>query len=202
MCKGGIGRGGRGFKHAKNVPCEDPAEHLYTCNGRRHPLHIFNARVHYDTEEDYEDAQRNITEARPGPKGWCHECACERDDLPPKPPAPKRRRTQTGTRPLENHVAQRPVCAGTGEVAATRNRVAQLQWCTGKFHCPVCLPKGQTRRLGSKQCTDPQGHMPHGVARKDVVHVRPVGGAASQLTDAQLAAIPPEEMCEQCRGCQ
>ena len=26
MCKGGIGRGGRGFKHAKNVPCEDPAE--------------------------------------------------------------------------------------------------------------------------------------------------------------------------------
>ena len=23
MCKGGIGRGGRGFKHAKNVPCEE-----------------------------------------------------------------------------------------------------------------------------------------------------------------------------------
>jgi hypothetical protein len=32
--------------------------------------------------------------------------------------------------------------------------------------------------------------------------VHPVGGAASQLTDAQLAAIPPEEMCEVCRGCQ
>ena len=44
--------------------------------------------------------------------------------------------------------------------------------------------------------------MAHGVARKEVVHARPVGGAASQLTDAQLAAIPPEEMCELCRGCQ
>ena len=44
--------------------------------------------------------------------------------------------------------------------------------------------------------------MPHGVGREEVVHVRPVGGAASQLTDAQLAAITPEEMCEQCRGGQ
>ena len=58
------------------------------------------------------------------------------------------------------------------------------------------------RRLGSKRCTDLLGHMPHGVGRSEVVHVHPVGGAASQLTEAQVAAIPPEDMCELCRGCQ
>ena len=36
-CKGGIGRGGRGFKHAKNVPCKDPVEHLHTTPQRGTP---------------------------------------------------------------------------------------------------------------------------------------------------------------------
>ena len=159
----------------------------------------------YESEQECEAVQRNLALIRPGGTHWCAQCAGERDDPPPPTPAPKRRRRTEAVqrppeRPLENHVAPRPPCEGTGEVVATRNRVAQLQWCTGKYHCPVCLPKGQTRRLGSKQCTDPWGHMPHGVGRKEVVHVRPVGAAASQLSDAQLAAIPPEQMCEMCRG--
>lgn len=158
----------------------------------------------YQSEPECEAVQRNLALIRPGGTHWCAQCAGERDDLPPTPPAPKRRRTEAVQRPLErpleNHVGRRPPCEGTGEVVAMRSRVAQLQWCTGKYHCPTCLPRGQTRRLGSKQCTDPRGHMPHGVGRSEVVHVRPVNATASQLTDAQLAAIPPEEMCELCRG--
>jgi hypothetical protein len=40
------------------------------------------------------------------------------------------------------------------------------------------------------------------VGRSEVVHVRPWGGATSQLTKAQVVAIPPKDMCELCHGCQ
>jgi hypothetical protein len=64
---------------------------------------------------------------------------------------------------------------------------------TGLKHVP---------RLSSVNSGAANSGYKNGVGRSEVVHVRPVGGAASQLTDAQLAAIPPEEMCEVCRGCQ
>lgn len=205
-CERGIGRGGRGFKEARHVPCRDRDEHLRhsvgvnTSDWLIHPTAFPEIPLFYQSEQECEAVQRNLALVRPGGTHWCAQCARQRDDPPPIPSAPKRRRAEAVHRPLENHVARRPPCEGTGEAVATRDRVAQLQWCTGKYHCPVCLPTGQTRRLGSKQCTDPPGHTPHGVQRGEVVHVRPVGGAASQLTDAQAAAIPQKEMCELCRG--
>ena len=210
-CEGGLGRGGRGFRHARHVPCVNAEEHLRhsvgvdTSDWLIHLAMFPRVSMFYQSEQECEAVQSNLALIRPGGTHWCAQCAAERSD--PPPPAPKRRRRTEAVqrpreRPLENHVGRRPPCEGTGNAVATRDRVAQLQWCTGKYHCPVCLPKGQTRRLGSKQCTDLHGHVPHGVGRKEVVHVRPVGAAASQLTDAQLAAIPPEEMCELCHGGQ
>ena len=212
-CEGGLGRGGRGFKRARHVPCRNPDEHLRhsvgvnTSDWLIHPTMFPDAPELYQSVQECDAVQRSLALIRPGGTHWCAQCAGARDDPPPRPPAPKRRRAEVvqrpTERPLQNHVARRrPPCEGTGAVVATRDRVAQLQWCTGKYHCPVCLPKGQTRRLGSKRCTDPRGHMPHGVGRSEVVHVHPVGGAASQLTETQVAAIPPEDMCELCRGCQ
>ena len=39
-------------------------------------------------------------------------------------------------------------------------------------------------------------------SRREVVHVRPVGGTTSQLTDSQLQAVSSEQMCEVCRKCE
>jgi hypothetical protein len=102
-CPGGTGRDGRGFKHAKSVPCTNPVEHLRhgpglsTSDHCVHPANVPMIPELYGPVEEYETVQRNLAMVRPGAFGWCPQCASWRDD----PPAsmPKRRRTQAGARP-------------------------------------------------------------------------------------------------------
>lgn len=198
-CPGGIGRGGRGFTRARNVPCMDPTDHLRRSAGlsiddwRIHPTQFWAIPEMYASPAEFEATQRNLALVC---GQWCVQCTRERDD---PAPAAKRRRTG-GARPLASHIARRP--AGTGDVSATRDRIAQLAWCDSRYRCIVCLPKGQTRRLSSKQCSDRGAHMPHGVSRKETVHFRPVGAAETQLSEEQLLKMKSDGMCHACEGCQ
>ena len=177
----------------------DPTDHLRQSAGlsiddwRIHPTQFWAIPEMYASPAEFEATQRNLALVC---GQWCVQCTRERDD---PAPAAKRRRTG-GARPLASHIARRP--AGTGDVSATRDRIAQLAWCDSRYRCIVCLPKGQTRRLSSKQCSDRGAHMPHGVSRKETVHFRPVGGAETQLSEEQLLKMKSDGMCHACEGCQ
>ena len=205
-CPGGLGRGGRGFTRPRSVPCRDRREHMEQPDA----LSTADYKVHLSlipaSEEWYPDATAraamhdSITQLRPSVEGWCTECERATEGTEP---ARKRRRARAAP-PLWRHVGARPSCEAAGEVVAKRARTAQLRWCDGAFRCTVCFPKGQTRRLGAKRCSDPAAHMPHGVARDGAVHFLPVvQGARSQLPDecsAQLLAMARADGCERCRG--
>jgi len=163
-------------------------------------------RVHLSlipmSEEWYPDAtalaamQGSIAQLRPGAKGWCTECARAVEGTEAEC---KRHRVRSAP-PLWRHVGARPPCEAADEVVAKRARTAQLQWCDGLWRCTTCFPKGQTRRLGARRCSDPAAHLPHGVS--GVVHFLPVVGTRSQLPDecsAQLLAQARAGGCERCR---
>ena len=95
-CKGGVGRDGQGYANAQSVPCSNPShpDHMYTYKECFCPSLIMSAREFYATNEEYETVQSNLEQARPGPRGWCHDCVRERKELPPVPASQKRRREE------------------------------------------------------------------------------------------------------------
>ena len=172
LCPGGTGRGGRGFSRPGRVPCTNPTVHMRTpdvhgwsCSDGQVHVHCFSRCPElYATAAEFEAVQSN---------GWCHEC----DMAEEAERAAKRPRTDA-PRPMYNHVAARQ-CAPCGR--GQDNRVTQLPSCDGLNRCVVCRPKGQARRLRPGQCSDPDGHMARGVARLQVVHLRPAHGRANQV---------------------
>ena len=220
-CEGGVGRDGRGYANAQSVPCCNPSheDHMYTYRECICPSLISSAREFYATEEEYTRVKCNLEQARPGPRGWCHECARERKDPPAAPVSRKRRREETvakqrerrreravAGRPLEAHIGPCGDPEGGAERGA-RGRLAQLPWCgSGLYRCARCYPPGkvgQTRAVPAKACTDPRAHMPRGYADRECVHYLPTGAAASELpadTLEQLRVLAREHGCERCRA--
>ena len=102
----------------------------------------------YDTDDEYERVKSNLEQARPGPRGWCPECARERKDPPAAQGSQKRGREEavakqrerrraralTG-RPLEAHIGPCEAQGGGAE-GGPRERLAQLPWCgSGLYRC-------------------------------------------------------------------
>ena len=67
---------------------------MYTYRECICPSLISSAREFYATEEEYTRVKCNLERARPGPDGWCHDCAQERGDPPAEPASRKRRREE------------------------------------------------------------------------------------------------------------
>ena len=220
-CEGGVGRDGRGYANAQSVPCCNPSheDHMYTYCEYMCPSTVPDTCEFYATEEQYRRVKYNLEQARPGPRGWCHECARERKDPPAAPVSRKRRREETvakqrerrreravAGRPLEAHIGPCGDPEGGAERGA-RERLAQLPWCgSGLYRCARCYPidkVGQTRAVPAKVCTDPRAHMPRGYADRECVHYLPTGAAASELpadTLEQLRVLAREHGCERCRA--
>ena len=219
-CKGGVGRDGQGYANAQSVPCSNPShpDHMYTYQYCFCPSLIMSAREFYATDKEYETVQSNLEQARPGPRGWCRDCARERKELPPVPASQKRRREEAvakqrecrraralAGRPLEAHIGLRESPPEGAEKGA-RERLAQLPWCgSGLYRCAWCYPAskvGQTRTVLAKACSDPRAHMPRGYADQ-CVHYIPTGATASELpadTLEHLRVLAREHGCEQCRA--
>ena len=180
LCPGGTGRGGRGFSRPGRVPCTSPAVHMRTpdgwscTDGQVHAHRFSRCPEMYTTVAEFDAVQSNLATVRPGrAAGWCHEC-----DMAEQTERVAKRPRTDAPRPMYNHVAARQ-CAPRGR--GQDNRVTQLPWCDGLYRCIVCRPKGQARRLRPGQCSDPDGHMARGVARLQVVHLRPAHGRANQV---------------------
>jgi hypothetical protein len=191
---------------------------MYTYKECICPSLVSCAREFYATEEEYARVKSNLEQARPGPRGWCHECAQERNDPPPAPMSQKRGREEAvanqrarrrgralAGRPLESHIGPREA-PQRGAEGGARDRLAQLPWCgSGLYRCATCFPTskaGQTRAVPSRCCSAPQAHMPRGYANRECVHYLPAGGAASELpTDTleQMRVLAYKHGCEQCR---
>ena len=220
-CKGGVGRDGQGYANARAVPCSNPShpDHMYTYKDCICPSLVSCARMFYDTDDEYERVKSNLEQARPGPRGWCPECAQERKDPPAAQGSQKRGREEAvanqrerrreralAGRPLEAHIGPCEAPQGGAEGGA-RERLAQLSWCgSGLYRCATCFPPnkaGQTRAVPSRCCSDPQAHMPRGYVNRECVHYLPTGAAASELpvdTLEQLRVLAREHGCERCRA--
>ena len=182
LCPGGTGRGGRGFSRPGRVPCTSPAVHMrapdvhgWSCTDGCVHVHSFSrCQEMYTSIAEFETVQSSLAAVQPGrPTGWCHQCDVDEE----VERAAKRPRTDA-PRPMYNHVTARQ-CAPCGR--GRDNRVTQLPWCDGLYRCLVCRPEGQARRLRPGQCSDPDGHMARGVARLQVIHLRPAHGRANQV---------------------
>ena len=127
--------------------------------------------VHFDLPVGRELSRRTGDAAKPGPEGWCIACDPHRQFTDGRLQAP------SYTIPLEAHVGPWPDHWGKHEVALRlepsappqRARKVQLPWCDGLYRCVHCCPTGQTRPIGSKQCSDTATHMPMGL-RGQYVH--------------------------------
>ena len=161
-----MGRGGRGFSRARDVPCKDRAAHMFDL-----PTRPSDGLMHMCTIADaciQTDAFDALAAIHPGTEGFCSDCNdVYTANISLRIKVQERR--ERGKRPLARHIAKR-----ARVVTTARNRLAQLQWCDGKFRCVVCFPQGQTRRLSAKRCSNPREHMPVGKSNYEQVHCRAV----------------------------
>jgi|EP01046_Picozoa_sp_COSAG06_P013278 hypothetical protein len=172
-CPKAMGRDGRGYSRARDVPCTDPDTHLTVSdrdNCDQYWLSDPNA-VHFDLTVG-RDLNRSVGDvAKPGPDGWCIACDPHNRYANGRLQAPSR------TIPLDAHVSTWPelwdktdaVLRLDPTTPPKRARKIQLPWCDGLYRCIHCAPQGQMRPVGSKQCTDPMAHMPTGT-RGHFVH--------------------------------
>ena len=187
ICPKGMGRNGTGYARARNVPCTDPGAHLTVsdaenCDPQFAQFSDPNA-VHFDLPVGRALNRDAGDVAKPGNDGWC--IACD----PHKLFQNGRMQATTYTIPLDAHVGTWPEGCNRSEAVqhlqpaapAQRARTAQLPWCDGLYRCAYCLPAGQTRPLGAKQCRDPTAHMPAG-ARGQFVHFLPSCGTNALRT--------------------
>eukprot|EP01043_Picozoa_sp_COSAG02_P032449 COSAG02_NODE_2168_length_9608_cov_38.056893_12_plen_220_part_00 len=172
-----MGRDGRGYSRARDVPCSDPDAHLTLSdkdNCDRYWKSDPNA-VHFDLSVGRELNRVTDDAAKPGPGGWCVACDPCRQFTDGRLQAP------SYTIPLDAHVGPWPEHWERHEAALRlepsappqRARKVQLPWCDGLYRCVHCCPKGQTRPIGSKQCSNPAAHMPLGLRRQYVHFLSP-----------------------------
>ena len=205
ICPGGLGRHGRGFTRARSVPCLDPDSHLTLRDTDDLDLYMQGDMLHWDLGQA-KQLNRGAGEAiKAGPQGWCVCCdpfQRYKNGRPQPPPCPT---------VVSSHVGQWPPQWDKTDAARRlgrdkppqRARKAQLPWCDGMYRCVICAPKGQTRPIGSAQCTDPAAHMPMGL-RGQFVHFEPTHTSANALltggAHAQLYITSRAAGCGRCAG--
>jgi hypothetical protein len=172
-CPKALGRDGRGYSRARDVPCSNPDLHLTVSdkdNCDRYWLSDPNA-VHFDLPLGRELNRSTGDAAKPGPEGWC-SCCDPHDQF-----LNGRLHAISHTIPLDAHVGPWPQHWDKHEAALRlepsappqRARRVQLPWCDGLYRCVTCCPTGQPRPISSKQCSNPAAHMPTGL-RGQYVH--------------------------------
>ena len=204
-CPKALGRDGRGYSRARDVPCSNPDLHLTVSdkdNCDRYWLSDPNA-VHFDLPLGRDLNRSTGDAAKPGPEGWCLCCDAHDQYTDGRLQAPSR------AIPLDNHVGPWPQHWDKHEAAlrlepsapSQRARKVQLPWCDGLYRCAHCCPTGQTRPISSKQCSNPAEHMPVGI-RGQYVHFLSSNSEQNALRTGDRALVEVYSMrtagCGQC----
>eukprot|EP01043_Picozoa_sp_COSAG02_P004440 COSAG02_NODE_115_length_35467_cov_292.837056_21_plen_272_part_00 len=213
ICPDALGKDGRGYSRARNVPCKNPDLHLVP---KRVSDTFEPGFFHWDTMEARNLDYKTDNQIKAGGTGWCWTCDCVRrdgeyvqiykDGRNPNRVAPHsgvsgflRIHARTAKDPPPQVVAELEV-----RQARTRHKDIQVIWCDGLYRCVYCVPEGQARPITSQQCKHFDDLPRINSASQHVLHFVPEckSGIVHKMMDQNFVKINRggQSGCFRCRG--